>query len=107
MDDFAKRSLMLGSVKGLRHVTFYLRGSEELIVRIRTPQQKPDCPDGSSETCTVSLPNQRARNSMFPPASPYSGNTEEVRSTLSCVEFPAHLQKEQGPHAVKSVGSML
>lgn len=37
MENFSKQILRLGAMKGFRHVSFYLRGREELLVTIRSP----------------------------------------------------------------------
>lgn len=37
MENFSKQILRLGAMKGFRHVSFYLRGREELLVVVRSP----------------------------------------------------------------------
>eukprot|EP01043_Picozoa_sp_COSAG02_P109061 COSAG02_NODE_45118_length_360_cov_0.613027_1_plen_92_part_01 len=37
MENFSKQILRLGAMKGFRHVSFYLRGREELLVTVRSP----------------------------------------------------------------------
>lgn len=53
MDNFAKQILRLGAMKGFRHVQFYLRGREELVVIVRSPAG--DNADAASAGQTVFL----------------------------------------------------
>jgi hypothetical protein len=77
MEEFAKQSLRIGCIKGFKHVSFYLRGSEELVVKVRTPRAA----GGGGSSPFGGAARGEASVQDLPPASPFSRETQEVSRT--------------------------
>lgn len=75
MENFAKQSLRLGAMKGFRHVNFYLRGKEELLVVVKSPSSGADDDTGSDDAGGA----EQAFRQGLPPNSPASREEQPVR----------------------------